>query len=80
MLSRGTSETTGEVYGFNLVYSGNFVAETEMNQDERVRINMGINPFTFSWKLDPGESFNAPEAVLVFSDNGFLSITSCKMP
>ena len=31
---------------------------------------MGINPFTFSWKLGAGESFSAPEAVLVYSDKG----------
>jgi len=70
LLSPGTGENSGEVYGFNLVYSGNFAAETEKNQDDRVRINMGINPFTFSWLLEPGESFNAPETVLVYSDKG----------
>ncbi|MEA1912064.1 MAG: alpha-galactosidase, partial [Spirochaetota bacterium] len=68
--SKGTDEMSGEVYGFNLVYSGNFLAEAEKNQDNRVRINMGINPFTFSWDLGPGDSFDTPEAVLVFSDTG----------
>jgi alpha-galactosidase len=70
LLSSGTSEVNGEVFGFNLVYSGNFVAETEKNQDDRIRLNMGINPGTFSWELKPGESFETPEAVLVYSDNG----------
>ncbi|MCD6397310.1 MAG: alpha-galactosidase [Spirochaetaceae bacterium] len=70
LLSSGTGENSGEVYGFNLVYSGNFLAETEKNQDDRVRINIGINPSTFSWVLAPGEVFNAPEAVLVYSDKG----------
>ncbi|MDR1805558.1 MAG: alpha-galactosidase [Clostridium sp.] len=63
-------ETQGEVFGFNLVYSGSFLIEAEVNHDDRTRLVMGINPYDFSWRLEPGESFVTPEAVLVFSDNG----------
>jgi alpha-galactosidase len=34
------------------------------------RFQVGINPFQFCWKLDPGASFTSPEAVLVYSRNG----------
>lgn len=31
---------------------------------------MGINPFDFTWLLEPGESFQTPEVVMVYSDKG----------
>lgn len=31
---------------------------------------IGINPFGFSWELNPGETFQTPEAVLVYSSQG----------
>ncbi|HEX3026749.1 MAG TPA: alpha-galactosidase, partial [Clostridia bacterium] len=33
-------------------------------------VQMGINPFGFSWLLKPGESFQTPESVMVYSDAG----------
>lgn len=71
-LSRpGASETSGEVIGISLVYSGNFLAGAEVDQFGSTRVTMGINPFDFSWLLAPGASFQTPEAVLVFSACGF---------
>lgn len=63
-------ETTGRVYAMNLVYSGNFVAMAEVDQFDTTRMAIGIHPFQFQWRLEPGESFQTPEAVLVFSDAG----------
>ena len=65
-----TSEDHGAVYGFNLVYSGNFLGLAECDADYGCRGQLGINPFDFSWKLDPGAEFQTPEAVLVFSAEG----------
>ncbi len=65
-----TSETEGEVYACNLIYSGNFFAGAEKDAYGFVRFQMGINPFDFSWKLSPGESFESPEAVLTYSSKG----------
>ena len=31
---------------------------------------MGIHPECFDWKLDPGEDFQTPEAVMVYTDRG----------
>lgn len=65
-----TTENSGEIYGFSLVYSGNFEAQVEVNTYNVSRVMMGINPYNFSWKLKPGESFYTPEVVMVHSKNG----------
>lgn len=64
------TQEEGEVYGMTLLYSGNFLALAEKNPYERTRAVIGILPEDFSWKLAPGESFQTPEAVFVFSDGG----------
>ena len=66
----GTHEDHGSVYGFNLVYSGNFLGLAECDADYGCRAQLGINPFDFSWRLEPGTQFQTPEAVLVFSPEG----------
>ncbi len=68
--ANNADEDIGEVYGFNFVYSGNFVAEAEVTQHKKTRCLMGINGCDFSWLLEPGESFTAPEVVMVYSDSG----------
>jgi len=70
LLSPDASEDHGEVYGFSLVYSGSFAAQAEVDQFQTTRVSMGINPFDFKWRLDPRESFQTPEAVLVYSSEG----------
>ncbi len=64
------TEDYGEAYGFNLVYSGNFSAEIEVDSSCSTRLIMGINPESFGWILAPGEKFYSPEAVMVFSNEG----------
>ncbi|NEU64203.1 alpha-galactosidase [Paenibacillus sp. ALJ109b] len=70
IVSPGTDEDHGEVYATNLVYSGNFHAEAEVDGFGTVRLAIGLNPFDFTWILPPGESFQTPEAVLVYSNEG----------
>jgi alpha-galactosidase len=70
LLRKGTNEDTGEVYAFNFVYSGNFLAQAEVDQFNSTRVTLGINPFDFSWKLEQGETFQTPEAVMVYSSEG----------
>lgn len=70
LLGKNTDEDHGEVYGFNLVYSGNFIAQAEVCQYFTTRISLGIHPFDFTWLLEPEESFQAPEVVMVYSDKG----------
>lgn len=70
LLSEGANEDHGDVYGVNLVYSGNFTAGVEVDQFHSARLFMGINPFDFNWRLEPGEQFQTPEAVMVHSEDG----------
>ena len=65
-----TTENSGEVYGFHLIYSGNFLAQVESDQFGNVRAQIGIHPESFSWKLEPGEIFDSPEAILNYSSEG----------
>jgi alpha-galactosidase len=70
LLRPQADEDQGEVFGFSLVYSGSFSAEAEVDQFGATRVSIGINPFDFGWKLEPGEAFQTPEAILVYSDQG----------
>ena len=65
-----TTETCGDAYGFCLMYSGSFSAEVSGEQYGSTRVQMGIQPLGFAWELAPGESFQAPEAIMVYSSNG----------
>lgn len=64
-------EDSGRVYGFNLIYSGNHYSAAQQSLQGLTRVMMGINPANFLWTLNPGESFETPEAVLCCSDRGF---------
>jgi alpha-galactosidase len=64
------TEHRGEVFGFSLVYSGNFLGQVEVDTYGVTRAMMGINPFQFKWKLNTNESFQTPECVMVYSDQG----------
>ena len=76
MLRRpGADEEQGEVLGFSLVYSGNFLAQVEVDTWDTARVTLGINPFGFDWKLSPGGRFQTPEAVLVYSHEGLGAMT-----
>ena len=70
LVSHNATEQIGEAYGFNFVYSGNFFAQAEVTQHKKTRFLMGINSLDFSWLLEKGESFVAPEVVMVYSDEG----------
>lgn len=70
LIGRGGNEEYGEAYGFNLVYSCNFSAIVDVDYNNSSRVMMGINPDDFGWTLQPGERFYAPEAVLVYSNEG----------
>lgn len=71
ILKRPTAdEFQGEAIGFSLVYSGNFLAQAEVDTYDTTRILMGINPHNFDWKLGPSGEFQTPEVVMVYTDLG----------
>lgn len=75
LLAPDTTEYVGEVYGFSLVYSGNFLANVEVDSNDLTRVSIGINPSDFSWCLKPSEYFNTPEAIMVYSACGLSKMS-----
>ena len=73
--TKGADDDRGEVYAMNFVYSGNFKAMVQNDQFDQLRMIMGIHPEDFSWKLNPGEAFQAPEVVMVYSAGGLGTMT-----
>lgn len=73
--SRTTTEETGDIYAMHFVYSGNFLAQIEESQFGSIRAMMGIHPEDFCWKLSPGESFQAPEVICMYSAQGVGGMT-----
>ena len=72
MLSRPkTGEDQGDCYGFHLIYSGNHCETAEVSSFGKLRLLTGINPREFSWKLEPGAQFQAPEAFMTYAPDGW---------
>lgn len=70
LTNHATTEFTGEAIGIHLVYSGNHSFEIEKDAIQQFRVIGGINPYNFSWELQPYESFQTPEILLTYSDQG----------
>ena len=68
--NKDASVDNGDVYIFNLIYSGNHISEVELSPYGLVRIQSGINPFCFDFELKENESFKSPYAVFTFSNKG----------
>ncbi|TKA63517.1 hypothetical protein B0A55_10323 [Friedmanniomyces simplex] len=70
LISPTTTESSGEAWGFNLVYSGSFAATTERFSHGYIRVLLGLNPLHASIPVAPGDTFQAPEVVAVYSSEG----------
>ena len=75
LTSHDATEDSGDAYSFTLVYSGSFTADAEATQFGCTRVRMGINPDGFSWKLENGEKFDTPEAILCHSTSGLTALS-----
>ena len=64
------SENAGSCYGMSLMYSGNFKGEAEQDQYQQTRILLGLQDEQFSYPVEPGDSFIAPEVILTYSSEG----------
>jgi len=70
-----TTENSGPAYGINLIYSGSYAIHAETIPSGLLRLTGGLSDFDFSWKLEPGEHFQTPEAVLCYSGEGFSGLS-----
>ena len=70
LCTHNADENMGEVYGFNLLYSGNFAETVSVSNLGDTRLMLGIDDTGFHWTLQQGESFVSPEAILTYSNQG----------
>ena len=70
ILAENCAEETGDCYGVQLVYSGNYALTAEISSNGFLRLQGGINDFNFNWHLASGEYFETPQAVLCYSSEG----------
>jgi alpha-galactosidase len=75
LIGLDATEDFGEAYGFNFVYSGNFTMEVDCDARGCSRFVGGINPETFTWHLEPNETFQTPEMVMVYSNQGLTGMS-----
>lgn len=59
----------GDIFAMHLVYSGSYLAKLGQDAFGDYRMVLGIHPDCFEWKLEKGEVFYTPEAVLSFAEN-----------
>ena len=59
-------EVQGSCYGFHLLYSGDHRESACGNAYGKLRFLHGISPEGFSWQLESGGSFTAPEAAMTW--------------
>lgn len=70
LCAKDSTQISSNVYGFNFVYSGSFLDEVEVDQNGISRVLIGLGGENFRMRLDAGENFISPEAVMTFSDKG----------
>ncbi|KAB8286611.1 alpha-galactosidase [Bifidobacterium ramosum] len=76
MLARPhTDELHGEAFAVSLAYSGNFDIDVTVDSIGGARLLAGINPTLFRWTLEPGGSFQTPEAIIAYSDHGMSPLS-----
>ena len=76
MISRSeTCEEAGDCYGMNLIYSGNHYEALEVSSFDKTRFVSGINPQSFTFLIEPGMDFEAPEAVMTYSNHGYQGMS-----
>ena len=70
LCDHAATEEYGACLGFMPVYSGNHKTEVELDCFGHVRLVSGIHDEGFSWVLEAGASFAAPEVILSYSHRG----------
>ncbi|HIY02152.1 MAG TPA: alpha-galactosidase [Candidatus Blautia faecipullorum] len=75
LADRETTEDHGSCWGMSLLYSGNFWCETEKDQYDQTRLQIGILPEMFDYPLAPGEVFLSPEAVMAYTEQGLSALS-----
>lgn len=75
LCDKDTTEENGSCYGFNIVYSGSFLNEVEVDQLNTTRVLSGLGSDNFEYLLKPNESFCSPEAIVTYSEHGLGQVS-----
>lgn len=70
LCSHHANENSGDVYGFNFVYSGSFLDEVDVNGYGMAKVLIGLGSECFSYTLNDGEKFESPESIFTYSSKG----------
>ena len=70
-----TTERAGSCYAMQFVYSGGFCGSAGRDQFDQTRMQLGLMQEKFSYPLEPGEIFTAPEVIMSFSAEGFTGLS-----
>lgn len=70
LVRRDCTETAGECYGVQLVYSGSWAITAEIGNADTLRVQGGINDTAFCALLQGGETLTLPQALLAYSSQG----------
>ena len=70
-----TNESTGEVYGFHLAFSGNHRVRVDSLTDGRVLVSLGALLLPGEVRLAPGETYASPEIVAAYRGQGLSKLS-----
>ena len=71
LADRDATESAGRCWAMEFMFSGSFKGEASYSQYKQTRMQMGVADDLFSYPLNPGEKFVAPEVIMTYSQEGF---------
>lgn len=75
LAEKNCTETQGTCYAMQLLYSGNFHAEAELDQYGQTRMGIGLQDEMFAYPLEKGEVLYTPEVVLCCAADGMTHLS-----
>ena len=75
LASDDAGEDNGEVFGFNLIWSGNHYSSVQRSAVGFTRVLQGISPEGLHVELRQGQRFETPDAVISWSDHGYNGLS-----
>ena len=75
LADHAATEDSGKCYAMSFVYSGAWKGKAERDHVELTRLQLGLHDENFSYPLDPGEAFVAPEVVMSCSTAGLAKLS-----
>ncbi|MBR0353297.1 MAG: alpha-galactosidase [Oscillospiraceae bacterium] len=75
LAARDANEDSGEVFGFNLVWSGNHYSSAQRSAVGFTRVLQGISPEGLCAEMPQGQRFETPDAVIAWSERGYNGLS-----